>query len=364
MALTINELELKGFRNYEHFLMQMNPGISIVVGPNAVGKTNLLEAIQLVTAGESFRRPKWIEVVKENEPAAAVNMKASGDGQLLDVSLKIENNRREYTINEKRKRPKDLLGRIPCVVFTPDDLFMIKGPAEERRRTIDEAGDQLSASYARLRTTYSRLLKQRNAALRAETVGQQMDVLDEQIVDVGAKLTAHRARLSNRLATKAAVLYSNMAGNEELSVELQPSWVRLGVPNTGCSEDEARTALTKALSKAAREERARMLTTVGPHRDDLVFKIGGVDARTYASQGQQRSAALAWKLAEVGVIEDLLGNRPILLLDDVMSELDKSRRSALTEVLSYTTQTLITTANLQYFAPEMLSSTTVVELAP
>lgn len=344
--------------------MQMKPGISIVVGPNAIGKTNLLEAIQLVTTGESFRRPKWTEVVKENEPAAVVSMRASGDGQILDVSLKIENNRREYIINEKRRRPKDLLGRIPCVVFTPDDLFMIKGPAEERRRTIDEAGDQLSPGYARLRTTYARLLKQRNAALRAEVAGEQMGVLDEQIIDLGAKLTAHRARLANRLASKAAVLYSSMADGEELSVELQPSWVRLGVPNSGCSEEEAHVALTKALSKAAREERARMLTTVGPHRDDLVFKIGGAEARNYASQGQQRSAALAWKLSEVGVIEDLLGSKPILLLDDVMSELDKSRRLALTEVLSYTTQTVITTANLQYFAPEMLSSTTVIELAP
>lgn len=363
MPLSIDTIKIRDFRNYREFSFNPGSGISIVVGPNAVGKTNLVEAIQLVTAGESFRRPKWNEVVREGASCARVSMRASGDGEYLDASLTVKDKRRSYTVNEKKKSPIDLLGRMPCVVFTPDDLFMVKGPAEERRRTIDETGDQLSPIYARLRSTYTRLLRQRNAALKSEAAVEQIDVLTQQLIDEGARLTIHRARLTARLATKAAEIYSGMAEGETLEVDLVPSWTKYGISADELNEADAKQALGEALKKSAKEEEARLTTTVGPHRDDLLFVIDGRDAKAFGSQGQQRSAALAWKLAEVGVIEDLLHKRPALLLDDVMSELDKSRRESLTELLSLTTQTVITTTNIQYFDPDILERATVLELA-
>jgi len=362
LPLSIDTIEIKDFRNYKDFSFSPGSEISIVVGPNAVGKTNLIEAIQLVTAGESFRRPKWNEVVRQPAASAQVHMKASGEGEFFDVSLTVVDQRRSYAINGKKKRPIDLLGRMPSVVFTPDDLFMVKGPAEERRRTIDETGDQLSPGYARLRTTYARLLRQRNAALRAGVDDHQLDVMTHQIVEEGARLTAHRARLVLRMATKAATIYSGLSQGESLAVNLVPSWTKYGVSADAQTEEHAHTALSEAFTLSGKEEGARQSTLVGPHRDDLVFTIDGREARAYGSQGQQRSVALAWKLAEVGVIEDVLQRRPVLLLDDVMSELDKPRRDSLTELLSLTTQTVITTTNIQYFDSNMLERATVLEL--
>lgn len=361
MPLHINNISLRDFRSYSELDLTLDPGVSVVVGPNAVGKTNLIEALQLVTAGESFRRPRWSEVIREGSQSARVVMRAEDADTTLDVSLLIEPRRRSYTINEKKKRPIDLLGRMPCVVFTPDDLFMIKGPAEERRRTVDETGDQLSSTYARLRSSYARVLKQRNTALKAGADGAQVSVYDEQLVDYGAKLMTHRTRLVDRLAQRAAGLYEGMAQGEELSVRLRNSY---GFDQYGAEADEATTRreLMRLLHDSAAEETARRTTVVGPHRDDLQFSINGREARTFASQGQQRSAALAWKLAEVGVIEDVIHRRPVLLLDDVMSELDRTRRLALMEMLSRTTQTIITTTNLQYFEPTEIDSVVVVEL--
>jgi len=362
LPLSIDTVEIRDFRNYQEFSFRPGAGISIVVGPNAIGKTNLVEAIQLVTAGESFRRPRWNEVVREGASSAKVSMRATGDGECLDVSVTVKEQRRSYTVNEKKKRPIDLLGRMPCVVFTPDDLFMVKGPAEERRRTIDEAGDQLSPVYAQLRSTYTRLLRQRNAALKADASPEQIDVLTQQLIEEGARLTVHRARLTNRLATLATETYFGIADGESLNVSLLPSWTKYGVTADSLDEPSARAAFGDALIKSAKEEDARLTTTVGPHRDDLLFQIDGRDAKAYGSQGQQRSAALAWKLAEVGVIEDLLHKRPVLLLDDVMSELDAPRRAALTELLSLTTQTIITTTNIQYFDSSILDTAMVLEL--
>jgi len=362
LPLSIDSITLRDFRSYPEFHLDLDPGVSVVVGPNAVGKTNLIEALQLVTAGESFRRPRWDEVIRQGAQNAQVIMRARGDEAALDISLRIEGRRRNYTINDKKKRPADLLGRMPCVVFTPDDLFMIKGPAEERRRTVDETGDQLSPTYARLRTSYTRVLRQRNAALKAEVSGDHISAHDEQLIEHGTKLTIHRARLAERLAAKAGELYATMADGETLTVHLRSTQ---GVNLVGSELDEqtVRTALTRALVSSFAEERARRTTVVGPHRDDLLFMIGGREARAYASQGQQRSAALAWKLAEVGVIEDVIHKRPILLLDDVMSELDKERRAALMDMLSRTTQTVMTTTNLQYFEPLELDPVAVVDLS-
>lgn len=363
MPLCIEKIELRDFRNYAEFSIGLSSGLSVVVGPNAVGKTNFIEAIQLVTAGESFRRPRWGDVVRQGADSAKITMRATGDNEVLDVGLVVANNRRSYVVNEKKKRPLELLGKLPCVVFTPDDLFMVKGPAEERRRTLDDTGDQISTSYAELRARYGRLLKQRNAALKKDVGTDHIVVITEQLVAAGARLTAHRARLVAKLAEQAAAAYAEMAPGELLCVELVPSWARYGVGADPASEDEAAVAISRALSLSADEEIARQTTTAGPHRDDIRFSLDGKDVRVFGSQGQQRSVALAWKLAEVRVISDILSKRPILLLDDVMSELDKTRRAALTRLLSSTTQTVITTANLQYFERDMLNGALVVELS-
>ncbi|MHB9038533.1 MAG: AAA family ATPase, partial [Armatimonadota bacterium] len=152
MPQTVTKVTLEDFRSYDRFESELSPGLTVIVGPNATGKTNLIEAIQLATATESFRRPKWEDVVATGCAAAVVAVTASGPEGLIEIEMRISRETgRSYTVNGKKKKPQSIPGRIPSVVFSPDDLYMIKGPAEERRRAVDEAGDQLSSTYGSLR---------------------------------------------------------------------------------------------------------------------------------------------------------------------------------------------------------------------
>ena len=362
MSQTVTKVALKDFRSYTEFETELSPGLTVIVGPNATGKTNLIEAIQLVTATESFRRPKWEDVIMSGREEATVSITSTGADGLIEIEMRVSADiGRTYRVNGKKRSPHKVLGRIPSIVFSPDDLYMIKGPAEERRRAVDEAGDQLSTTYRSLRREYARVVRQRNTVLKSGA-SELLTSLDALLVATGSRLTAHRARLARRITTKAQVHYAAMANKETMDVSMVPSWVRYGVESTGFSEEEAASGMTKALQTVKNDEMARGMTLVGPHRDDLLFLIGGADARRSASQGQQRTAALAWKLSELDVMEEVSGKRPLLLLDDVMSELDASRRRALTGLVTAGTQTVITTANLDYFDSHSLRDSLILKL--
>lgn len=364
MTFVVDKIKLWNFRSYEDFETDLSPRLTVVVGPNAAGKTNLIEAIQLLTAGDSFRRPRWVETVRLGADTAALKLHAGQEDDSLEVSLEITETGRSYTINGKKRRGTSALtGKVPTITFTPDDLFMIKGPAEERRAVIDEVGDQLSATYADLRKSYGRVLRQRNAALKAEAGEEELAALDAMLCAHGARLTLHRSRLCGRIAERAALSYADLTGGEAMTASLKSGIAGVDVGQAaGLQEEAISEAFQEALRRARREERARKTSTVGPHRDDVVFLVNGQSARTVASQGQQRSIALAWKLAEVGIAEEVLGRKPVLLLDDVMSELDEARRSALTELILEGPQTVITTTNTHYFENRVLALASIIEM--
>jgi DNA replication and repair protein RecF len=263
-----------------------------------------------------------------------------------------------------KRRVADVAGRLPSVTFTPDDLELAKGASERRRAAIDDLGEQLSATYAAVRRDYSRVVRHRNVLLREGAGEPQLEPWDEQLVALGTKLLTHRAGLYRRLESTVTRIYGELAGGERLTSEYHD---KLGIGavrwETGVDSDEIAAAFRERLEERAVEERARQLTLVGPHRDDIVFAIEGNDARTFGSQGQLRTIALAWKLAEVRVVEEVARRKPVLLLDDVMSELDENRRSALTDVVRRDVQTFVTTTNLGYFGETLLEGATVVELA-
>ena len=360
MALVVTRIEIKGFRNYERLEILPDPHLTVLVGPNAVGKTNVVEAIQLLTATESFRRPQWPELVKWGGQEARASLHAEGDGRVVDIELDVmSTGRRVYRVNGKTKRHvSDVAGAIPCVVFTPDDLRMVKGPAENRRAAIDGVGGQLSPAYARARLDYERIVRHRNALLKdPEPRLDELDAWTERLIAEGAAFSGHRKRLFERIAARASELYATLSGGETLEVEYVASWMR-GQDEAGEPEE----AMRRALSSRRAEETARRSTLVGPHRDDIVFRIEGREARSYASQGQQRSIALAWKLAEVSVVTDIAGQPPVLLLDDVMSELDESRRHALAAFVGKAAQTFVTTTNLGYFEAGLIERAKVVKL--
>jgi len=339
-----------------------DPHLTVLVGPNAVGKTNIIEALQLLTAGESFRKPQWGEITQWGTEESSVSLRAEGDGRVLEIDLSVgSSGRREYQVNgKKRRRVSEIAGILPCVLFTPDDLRIVKDSAERRRSTLDALGVQLSPSYRSLKAEYEKTLKQRNSLLRESAIDRDVfHALTERLVSLGAGFMASRIRLFNRVDLKMSDLYETLSGGEKLSTRYVPSW---GEQRDSFSEDEISSLLQTAASQREQEEIARGKTLFGPHRDDLVFSIEERDARTFSSQGQQRTVALAWKLAEVGVITEISGQPPLLLLDDVMSELDEVRRHSLASFVGGATQTVITTTNIGYFDTDLVERAKVVRL--
>lgn len=364
MGLSVTHLRLRNFRSYECFDLDLDPNLTVIVGPNAVGKTNIVEALQLTTAAESFRRPQWAEVVRWGQPEARVELVARGEERLLETTLSVgASGKREYKINGKiRRRVADVTGVFPCVLFTPEDLRLIKDSADRRRSALDSLGVQLSPSYRSLKAEYERLVKQRNAQLRESSSNEDVfETVTDRLITVGASFMASRMRLFGRVKTRMSELYENLSAGEELTAHYLPSWSTSQQPEV--VEEELGSRLRHAFALCRTEEFSRGMTLIGPHRDDVHFEIGGRGARAFASQGQQRSVVLAWKLAEVSVVRDISGQAPLLLLDDVMSELDETRRDSLARFVGEAAQTVITTTNLGYFDDSMISRAKVVTLS-
>ena len=353
---------MRDFRSYHSLEIEPDPMLTILVGPNAAGKTNVVEAVQLVTAGDSFRRPQWADLVRWGTHEASIALIAEGDGRRLESVLTVsEAGRRVYRINGKvRRRIAEVAGVIPCVAFTPDDLRIVKDSADRRRGAIDAVGDQLSPAYMKARLHYERIVRQRNALLKNASVEQDVLIaLTDRLISEGVAFIGHRRRLFERLVAKMSEVYSTLCPGEELTSSYVHSWERTGMGSGRSAEETMRVAF---VLKAA-EERARGLTLFGPHRDEITFAVNGREARSYASQGQMRTIALAWKLAEVGVISEIAGQPPVLLLDDVMSELDESRRHALAAFVGEAAQTFVTTTNIGYFEEALVKRAKVVHIA-
>ncbi len=363
MGLSVTNLQLRDFRSYEDFDLELDPNLTVVVGPNATGKTNIIEALQLTTAAESFRRPQWGDTVRWGKNEAFIELTATGDERLLETTLNIRvSGKREYRVNGKiRRRIADVSGVIPSVLFTPDDLRLIKDSADKRRSALDSLGVQLSPSYRALRAEYERLIRQRNAQLRESSMNRDVfETITDKTIAVGASFMASRMRLFKRINQRMSDLYGNLSSGEALLSRYIPSW---DVVNGEDIEEEELVPRLKECSTLRRaEELSRGTTLFGPHRDDILFEIDGREARSFASQGQQRTIALAWKLAEVSVVKEISGQEPLLLLDDVMSELDERRRHSLALFVGEAAQTVITTTNLGYFDAALMDRAKVVTL--
>lgn len=361
----ITRLQLRDFRCYHEWTLEPHPGLTILVGPNAIGKTNIIEAIQVVSTGYSFRNPNWSEVVKWGSEQASIKMSAEDGGSRADVDLRITaDGSRSWRVGGiQKRRTADAARFVPIVAFTPDDLLLVKGPAEQRRAAVDTLGEQLSATYGALRRDYMRVVRQRNTLLRDEAPTSELEPWDDQLIVLGARLHVHRRRLTHRIMETASLVYERLAAGEGLSLSMTDRCgTRSLSPTEACDASHVEKTLAVELKNRRADERSRKTTVVGPHRDDVVFLVNGRDARAFASQGQQRTIALAWKWAEITVVTDVLHTTPVLLLDDVMSELDESRRRALTGLVQTNIQTFLTTTSTHYFDPSLLTASHVITL--
>ncbi|KAF0194415.1 MAG: DNA replication and repair protein RecF [Bacillota bacterium] len=345
----VEELTLKDYRNYKNQRVSFSRSLNFVVGANGEGKTNMLEALYLLATTKSHRMVSEKELVRTNSDFFYLSCRLHDARVNTTVEL-------GYSLSQKRKAAKissvpvtrisELIGVLNVVLFAPEDLDLVKGSPSGRRRFLDVLLSQVDKVYFGLLQQYSRVLAQRNECLKAIQLGRlktlDLEPWTEQFIDLALKISGRRHRAVSVLREEFARLATQInQGKESLLVEYIPSLVLEGTNQ----------ATHEQLSRLLTQEIKRGITLCGPHRDDLRFSINSLPATDYASQGQQRTAALALKLAELAYMRYIRGEYPVLLLDDVLSELDANRRAALIEVLSRDVQAIITGTELVDLSP-------------
>lgn len=335
--MRITQLQLRNFRNYEACAFEPCDDVTVLLGDNGRGKTNVLEAVYLTCTGRSHRTRQDRELIRWDTDAADVKVFAQRrDGSHeVEILLPSLGKRRIKVAGQEISRSGELLGHVTGVLFSPEDLRTVKDGPAERRRFVDMALSQLKPAYYYAMQRYNRALRQRNELLRAAamqpTIMATLDVWDEQLAAAGAELMRHRLAYISTLSEVAGRMHAEIAdGREKLEIRYRPS----------VDGDDER-ACVEALFAQRDTDVRRMTTSVGPHRDDVSVLVEGRDVRAFGSQGQQRTAALSMRLAELSVMRDELGEWPVLMLDDVMSELDPGRRRRLLAHLTGV-QTLVT----------------------
>ena len=348
-------VSLFDFRNYAELDLGLERSATVFFGGNAQGKTNLLEAVALTALTRSPRTQQAAEVVRFGQNAARVTCGVQTDAGRNALEVRIILNpseggvraSRRFTVNGIPRRSTDMIGALRVVLFWPDDLQLIKGSGEGRRRFLNTLLSQIDGNHAGELNRYSHVLEQRNALLRAIREGRQStDALDywtNALAESGATIMVERQRRLLELQPIAAAYHRELSDDRErLELRYRPAGARIGeAPQELVSQQ-----LKAAMVDARDEEIGRGQTVVGPQRDDVEVWLEDHEARLFASQGQQRSAVLSLKLAELQYLADVTGEQPVLLLDDVMSELDPARRERLLAALQPGPQALITAADL------------------
>jgi len=385
-AMHLQRLSLTNFRNFARLELALPKGLTIVQGENAQGKSNLLEAIAYLATTRSPRAGSDMELVNwlaldEPMPFARLSAEVQRGERLerLDITLLPRTEaggrlRKQVRINGAPRRAMDVVGLMPVALFRPEDVDLVSGSPSVRRRYLDVALCQLDRPYCRALSRYGKAVEQRNALLRQlqgrRDAGEQLRFWDEKLAEMGGFIIARRLWFIRQLDAEASLRHLDLSGGyERLRLRYLPSfdptrapgagaWPRNGArkPVEGELEPEAASAMFLAYLRKGRErDLAAGMTLLGPHRDDMGFYLSNRNLRTFGSRGQQRTAALACKLAEVAVMTRELGFAPILLLDDVMSELDANRRSLLADMLAHAPQAIVTTTDWHHFNGEMLT---------
>jgi len=347
-AAFVEHLELRDFRCFETLELTLSAGTTVLVGPNGAGKTSLLEAVGWAARAGSFRGVPDSAVVRRGSEQAILRAEVvEGERrQLLEAEVRASGRNRVLLNKHPIARNRDLHGLLRVSMFAPDDLQLVKGGPSERRDYLDDLLAMLAPRYDAARSDFDRVLKQRNALLKSGVRDPDDEatlvVFDEQLVHASAEIVRGRLRLLARLAPAVARTYEEVSERDaQLGGSYQAEWAE--APLGEADADDVEEYLRRALEARRRQELDRGLTLVGPHRDEWKLTLHDLDARSQASQGEQRTLALALRLAGHELVGELTGVVPVLLLDDVFSELDAPRSGALIRHLAGG-QTLVTTA--------------------
>lgn len=349
--MQINEIILQDFRNYDHLQLQFTDNINVFIGENAQGKTNLMEAINVLAMSKSHRTPRDKELIRWDQPFAKIEGHLTNKHGPLHMEIVLSKKEKKMKVNHlEKKRLSDYLGICNVVMFAPEDLNIVKGSPQIRRRFLDLEMGQIHAVYLYYLSQYHKLLKQRNKWLK--DVQQKItpfdmtmyDVITDQLVQMASHVIEKRYAFIDKLQEWAKPIHHEISrGLEKLEIKYRPS------TNVSETMDLSTMIVTikEQFLQIREKELTRGTTLIGPHRDDIQFFVNDRDVQTYGSQGQQRTTALSVKLAEIQLIYEKVNEYPILLLDDVLSELDDYRQSHLLNTIQGKVQTFVTTTSVE-----------------
>ena len=369
--MRIKSLKLLYFRNYLSMNIDVHPSLNVLVGNNANGKTNIIESIFCLALGRSYRTKSDSECIMFGETATAMSCVVSKNDKNLDIMLGINNKGKSAKIaGVKKTKLTDFVGELNVVLFSPEDLQLVKGSPSLRREFINREFYQFSRIYHKYYLMYQHLLKLRNSYLKDMRKNPKdamslayLETITSQLAKVAIYITRERVSFVQDISK---LTYQNMLnisnGQESLKIRYKSSVLEALNINDISDEIFNEESLTKVMLKKSYDDIMRGSTKIGPHQDDLEFYINDLDAKMYASQGQQRSIVLSLKLAEINYLKTKTGTYPVLLLDDVLSELDKNRQLKLLDAINENVQTFITTPSISDIKEDLLEKAKVFKI--
>jgi DNA replication and repair protein RecF len=368
--MQIDRLSLTSFRNYQRLELELPRGVVLLHGDNAQGKSNLLEALHLLATSRSPRAGSDRELISwqaadQPMPYAQISAMVKRGGGYVALDLIATRNEgavsKRFRVNNAPKRAAEAIGTLAVTHFAPTDIDLVSGSPANRRRFLDIMLSQVDKRYLRALQELDRVLKQRNALLRMIREGQarpaELAFWDEALVEHGAIVMEGRLRAVAALARRVETLHPTLAGRSE---RLDARYSTNAANGEPLAPGDAATALRSAIPGALQREIAQGVSLVGPHRDDIALQVDGVEAAAFGSRGQQRTAALSLKLAEADFIRAETGETPVLLLDDVLSELDSRRRRQVAAAARATQQVIMTATDLQDFEQGFLNDCAIL----
>ena len=363
--MKLTNLQLQNFRNYESVQLEFTDGVHVFIGENAQGKTNLMESIYALAMTKSHRTTNDKELIGWNKEFATIKGTVEKTTKKTNLELQFSKKGKIAKVNYlEQKRLSSYLGNLNVILFAPENLTLVKGSPQNRRKFVDMELGQMSSLYLYDLVEYNRVLKQRNTylkqlAIKKKQPDEYLEVLSEMLSELASKIVFHRLDFMKQLEALAIPIHDQLSlGREKFSVSYQAT-----IPlEDGLTPSQMKEIYIDQFKKNQTREADQATTLIGPHRDDLIFYLNEVPVQTYGSQGQQRSTVLSLKLAEIELMKLSTGEYPLLLLDDVLSELDDDRQTHLIKAIENKVQTFITTTSLDGIKQQFINEPVVIPI--
>lgn len=363
--MKLTNLQLQNFRNYESVQLEFTDGVHVFIGENAQGKTNLMESIYALAMTKSHRTTNDKELIGWNKEFATIKGTVEKTATKTNLELQFSKKGKIAKVNYlEQKRLSSYLGNLNVILFAPENLTLVKGSPQNRRKFVDMELGQMSSLYLYDLVEYNRVLKQRNTylkqlAIKKKQPDEYLEVLSEMLSELASKIVFHRLDFMKQLEALAIPIHDQLSlGREKFSVSYQAT-----IPlEDGLTPSQMKEIYIDQFKKNQTREADQATTLIGPHRDDLIFYLNEISVQTYGSQGQQRSTVLSLKLAEIELMKLSTGEYPLLLLDDVLSELDDDRQTHLIKAIENKVQTFITTTSLDGIKQQFINEPVVIPI--